>query len=383
MESASLNNILFEPNEDFIYKYDYVKIINDIQKMSSEKALSKIKDLVLDDLFFIVYFILRIQTANSNFVINACKEVEDGPKTKTLDIWARFHFKSTIITIAETIQYHLKYPEKCTCIFSYKKAAAEKFLGAIREAYESDFLKLLFPDILYNNPFRDSSSWSLQNGITLNRKNSSRPQRTIQASGLVEGMLQGDHFERRIYDDIETDDMKYSQEQMDKCFEKYTMSINLGTGGSDDIERIIGTYYSNMGPLVRIRDLVDINNKIIYTSRIKPATHNGQSDGEPVLISQEKLDELRMLSTFFSQQLCDPTPKFDIQLNPDLLKEIDEKDIPKNLFKFMIIDSAGSHIASAQKARKEQWAIHIIGVSPATDDIGGGGNSNYVYSPII
>lgn len=370
MNNAILNNMTFVPDARCEYKRDYIEEIRCIDKLDSTKAIERIRELILDDLFFIVFFVLRIPNANAPFVVDACREMETGPRTRTLDIWARFHFKSTIITIAETIQYHLKNPDHCTCIFSYKKAAAEKFLSAIRQAYESDFLKFIFPDILFSNPFRDSPSWSLQNGITLNRKNNSRPQRTVQASGLVEGMLQGDHFERRIYDDIETDDMKYSQEQLDKCFDKYNMSVNLGTGRDSDIERIIGTYYSHMGPLVRIRDMTDIHGRHIYTTRIKPATIDGDINGEPVLISQQKLDELKKLSTFYSQQMCDPTPKFDVALAPDLLKEVSVDDLPINIYKFMLIDPAGSHVATSSRERNDNWAIHIIGVDPAMDNIG-------------
>jgi len=365
-KNISLNNFLFEYNEECNYKNDYIKIISDLKNASRNKIKNVLRTLVLEDLFFILYFILRIPNANVPFVVNRCRDIEDGPVTNTLDVWARYHFKSTIITIAETIQFHLKYPEKCTCIFSYKKAAAERFISAIRQSYESQFLIKLFPDKLYENPGRDSDSWSLANGITIRRPDMARPQRTIQASGLVEGMLQGDHFERRIYDDIETDDMKSSQEQLDKCYEKFAMSINLGTGSDSDIERVIGTYYSHVGPLVRIRDHSSIEGKLFYHSRIFPATENGEIDGKPVLISQEKIEYLKTLPTFYSQQLCDPTPKHDMTLDPSLIKLINKDEVPRNIYKFMVIDPAGG----TPTARSDCWAVHVIGVSPEIDDLG-------------
>jgi hypothetical protein len=362
----TINNTKFYPNEACEYRNNYVKIVTDLKKASADKKRSVFRELALSDLFFIFYFILRIPIGNVPFIVDRCKEVEEGPISNTLDIWARFHGKSSIITIAETVQYHLKYPEKCTCIFSYKKAAAERFVSAIRQAYESEWLIKLFPDRLYKNPSRDSVSWSLANGITLRRPDVARPQRTVQASGLIDGMLQGDHFERRIYDDIETDDMKDSQDQLDKCYEKFAMSINLGTDSDNDIERVIGTYYSHLGPLIRIRDHMKFDGSQAYHYRHYPATDDGTIDGTPVFISQDKLDQLKMLPTFYSQQLCDPTPKHDMTLDPQLLQKINADEIPKYIYKFLVIDPAGG----ISSRRSDAWAVHVIGANPVMDDMG-------------
>jgi len=365
-KSVIINNAKFEINEDCVYKNDYIKIVHDLKKASALTKKKQFRELVLSDLFFIVFFVLGVPVANAKFVVDRCREIEEGPQSNTLDIWSRYHFKSTILTIAETVQYHLKYPNRCTCIFSYKKAAAERFVSAIRQAFESEWLIKLFPDKLFKNPSRDSSSWSLANGITIRRPDTARPQRTVQASGLIEGMLQGDHFERRIYDDIETDDMKDSMDQLEKCYEKFAMSINLGTGSDHDIERVIGTFYSHVGPLVKIRDHCRLDGESTYLSRIYAATEDGTPTGKPVFISQEKLDYLRTLPTFYSQQLCDPTPKHDMMLNPDLLKFISPNDIPKNLYKFMVIDPSGGIVTK----RSNNWGVHIIGVNPTVDDLG-------------
>ena len=378
---VKFNDMEFAPIKGYEYANDYVEAISKLNEKQSISNVEVIEHFVLTDLFFILFFILRIPPANHPFVMDMCKEVETGPSTDTIDIWGRFHYKSTIITISETVQYHLRHPERCSCIFSYKKAAAEKFLLSIRTAYESDVLKYLFPSIVWEEPAKMAPSWSIQNGITLKRKSESRPQRTVQASGLVEGMLQGDHFDRRIYDDIETDDMKYSQEQMQKCFDKFIMSQNLATGRDYDSKRIVGTFYSNMGPLVAISRLTTISGDPVYTLRIKPATDNGQVDGNPVLISQEKLDSLKKQSTFYSQQLCDPTPKTDMQLDPSLLDEMSPSDLPKKLYKFMIIDPAGSYEGKNNDSKRDAWAIHVIGLSGTSDDIGA--NDIYLIDSFI
>ncbi|PIW33319.1 MAG: hypothetical protein COW28_04135, partial [bacterium (Candidatus Ratteibacteria) CG15_BIG_FIL_POST_REV_8_21_14_020_41_12] len=62
-----------------------------------------------------------------------------------------------------------------------------------------------FPDVVWRNPKRDAPLWSLDEGLVFKRK-TNRKEPTISAWGLTEGMPTGLHFERRVYDDIVTED---------------------------------------------------------------------------------------------------------------------------------------------------------------------------------
>jgi hypothetical protein len=374
--TISIADVEFTPLEGVNYAHDYVKAAKQISE--GVDARSVCRGLILNDLFFIIYFVTgetskENQRANHPFIVKMCQEIENGPKTRTLDVWARSHLKSSIITVAETVQYHLKHPHHCTCIFSYKKPASEKFLNAIRNIYKTPIMRACFPDVLYDNPDAESPSWSLENGITVKRKNQARPQKTVQASGLVEGMLVGDHFERRVYDDIETQDTAMNADQMDKCYAQFDMSINLGTGADTDIERVIGTYYSHMGTVVRIRDKEDIHGKKMYHPRIVPATEDGTMNGKPVFLSQKVLDEKKKDLSFNSQQLCDPTPVGIRKLDSSLLKDIDCKEIPSNLYKFMLVDPAGDG--------EDNWGLMVLGVEPEVDELGA--SNIYILDAVI
>jgi hypothetical protein len=369
LQTIDINDIKFTPLKGVEYRSDYVALSKAISK-GDLPEIPVMRELVLTDLFFIVYFVLRIKEANHPFVVKKCREVESGPESMTLDVWARGHFKSTIITVAETIQYHLKNPENCTCIFSYKKGAAERFLDAVRKAYESDFLKTCFPDLLYDNPETQSPSWSVANGITINRENKSRPQKTVQASGLVEGMVTGDHFDRLIWDDVETDDIAEQPEQLQKCASKFDMSQNLGMTTGTTIKRVIGTFYSHAGVVVYIRDKKNLDGKPLFESRIIPATIDGTITGKPVLISQQSLDEKKTEQSFNSQQLCDPTPSGSSKLDSSWLIEIEPEEIPSPLHKFMVIDPAGDDDTKAKGTKGDYWGIHVIGIEGGVDDIG-------------
>ena len=395
-EPITINRIPFIPIDGIKYKHDYVDIVNIIETPERwEKALNLPTDfphetltkefvegalyrhLILNDLWFIVYFVIGIPTANHPFVVKMAKMVEDGPKTKTLDIWSRFHFKSSLITIAETVQYHLRNPEECTGIFSFKKPAAEDFLDSIRKTFEKPIIKFAFPDVVYENPQTQSPSWSTQNGIILKRKNTSRKESTVEASGLIEGMSTGKHFERRIFDDIETADVTHSVEEMEKCFSRFEMSSYLGTGNDTDIERVVGTFYNHAGPLVRIMEKQNTDGTPAYISRIIPGTDDGTINGNPVWMSEARLEEEKTKEHFNSQILCDPTPKDARKFNSEYLNEIDPEMIPRDIIKFMVVDPAGDDHGKGGDA----WAIMVCGISPKPDDIGA--SSVYIMQAII
>lgn len=365
--------------DDCNYLHDYAEIFSYLERRASEvgdaQALEikrqHYRKLILDDLFFIVLFVMEIEKANHPFVVDRCYDVQTGPRTNTLDVWARFHFKSVIITQAETIQYHLKHPEHCTGIHAYTRPLAKAFLRSIKTTYEtSDLLRWAFPEILWQNPQAQSPKWSEDDGLILIRNSSSRKESTIEAWGLVEGQPTGRHFERNIFEDLETEDIRDSPDMLSKVFSRFEMAGNLGTGSDDDISRVIGTYYSFFGPNIRIRDMVyPGSDKKIYYARIIPGSDDGTITGKPVLMGPETWAKLKASQHFNSQQLCNPTPSEEIKLPYDLLVPIEPKNMPKNRLKFIIVDPAGDDDVQSG-TKNDEWAIGCISVKPDMDDLG-------------
>jgi hypothetical protein len=351
-----------------VYRYNYEEIFRQIANGKLDKK-GAYRSLILNDLFFIVLFVMEIEKANHPFVVSRCQDVQDGPYTDTLDIWARFHYKSVIVTIAETIQYALKHPEHCNGIHCYVRPLAKKFLDSIKQTFEkSELLKWCFPDIVWQNPQSEAPNWSLDGGITLKRKSASRKEATVEAWGLVEGQATGRHFERNVLDDIETDDIRESPDQLDKCYSKIEMSENLGTGSDSDVWRLIGTFYSYFGPMVRLRDRKYPDGRPMYKTRIVTGSSNGTRDGSPVLMDLNTWEKMKTSRFFNSQQLCDPTPSSELKLDKRDLKPIDPKFIPRDIYKFMVLDQAGGD--ETDKLSKDLWSFCVIGVQPCLDDIG-------------
>lgn len=368
--SIVINGVPFDKLPNVPYKRDYMAIAKDIiEKKLDERTAYR--TMVLDDLFFVLYFIVKPfspgneLTVNHPWVVNMVREVEAGPKDYTLDVYAREHFKSSVINISETIQYILKNPEHSIGIFSYARPVAKKFLMSIKGIFQSsELLRICFPDIVFRDCEKDSPLWALDDGLVLRRK-SNRKEPSISAWGLVEGMPTGLHFDHRIYDDIVTEDIADSIDTMEKVKEKFDSSQNLGT--AEGTHRVIGTFYHHEDPLVYIKDKKDVETgQKKYLLRLKPATDNGLATGKPVLLSQKRLNDLKITRTFNQQQLCDPTPQGSRKLDSSMLIETPPEFIPQNLYKFMVIDPAGD----SKDNKGDSWAIMVIGVNPKPDEIG-------------
>lgn len=361
---CEINGVLFHPIKGVKYRYDYVQLTADIQDKKYH-GVDIWRQLARDDLFWLIAFILKIPNCNHPFIVHACRDADRGPLSHTIEMYAREHFKSSIFTIAEPIKRLLLNPEERICIFSYTERAARGFLRAVKLTLEGSlFLKVLFPEILYEDPCTQAPKWGETEGIYIKRQTAAK-EASLEAYGLVEGMPTGKHYSGRIYDDVETADSVYNPEQAQRLKDMFDLSQNLGT--RDGWHRIIGTPYSNEGLLMYCIGKKDLDGKPIYSLRKRPATEDGTPNGKSVFLPELKLAELRgNRQMFFSQQLCDPTPQSEILLNGNDLKEIWSGELPKQMYKFMTVDPAGFR----KDRTGDSWGIFCIGVEPVLDDIG-------------
>src|SRR5688572_16437972 len=95
--------------------------------------------LVRNDLFFLLVVVLGRRDANNPWAFARCREVQAAPNG-FLDLWAREHYKSTIITFALTIQEILRNPETTIGIFSHTRPIAKAFLRQIMREFETNEL---------------------------------------------------------------------------------------------------------------------------------------------------------------------------------------------------------------------------------------------------
>jgi phage terminase large subunit-like protein len=251
------------------------------------------------DLFFLLVHGLKRTDADKEWCFQRCREVQANPDGY-LDLWSREHYKSTIITFAKTIQDILNDPEITVGIFSHTRPIAKGFMRQIKREFEANrMLQELFPDVLWTNPQSEAPKWSEDEGLIVKRKGNPK-EGTLEAWGLVDGQPTSKHYKLMVYDDVVTRESVTTPDMIAKVTEAWELSRNLSSEGGQT--RYIGTRYHFNDTYKTIMDRG-------VKARIYPATVDGQIEGEPVLLSRERLAEKRREMgpyTFACQMMQNP-----------------------------------------------------------------------------
>lgn len=306
-----------------------------------------------NDRFYLLVELLHRTDAVHPWLYDRCREVEANPDGY-LDLWAREHYKSTIITFAGAIQEILRNPEITIGIFSHTKPVARKFLLQIKQELEENReLQGLYPDVLYANPKTESSKWSEEKGIVVRRKSNPK-EATVEAHGLVDGQPTGAHFLLRVYDDVVTLESVSTPEQVTKTTMAWELSDNLGARGEDGGLRSwhVGTRYSFADTYAAI-----IERKALKV-RLFPATDTGLPDGTPVFLTPEAWADKRLkqsAATIACQQLMNPAAGNEAMFHKDWLSFIDIR--PSTLNVYIMVDPANS-----KKKESDNTAMAVVGI---------------------
>lgn len=337
------------------HRFDYIAMADDFNRMikanDGDKFYNTMGIVCRDDLFSFMYFILNLPV-NDPFIMARIYEVQDNHEG-TIDLWAREHWKSMIITYALTIWTWLKTPEARQCIFSHTRTISKSFLRQIKlELENNELLKACYPDIFWENPVKEAPKWSEDDGLFIKRKTRAK-EASLEAWGLVDGLPTSKHFSHRIYDDIVTEKNVSTPAQMKKALDAYHQSIHLGARGGQ--ERVIGTRYGS-GDVYAT--MIKEKGRIV---RIYPAEVDEKGaakfKGIPVLLTREELDvKFEKLSEFnySSQMLQDPVAKSEQKFRLEWVRYY--RNLPYvNLY--MVVDPAGR-----KDVQHDYTVICVIGV---------------------
>ena len=309
--------------------------------------------LAQNDLFYLLIRLLRRHDLNTDFHFFRCREVENSPDGN-LDLWAREHGKSSIITFGLTIQDILRDPEITVGIFSFNRPTAKAFLSQIMREFEDNaYLKWLFSDVLWAEPRKEAPKWGEEGGLIVKRKGNPK-ESTVEAWGLVDGQPTGRHFILRVYDDVVTRESVTTVEQVHKTTAAWELSLNLGVskerGGRC---RYIGTRYSMYD------SYSEMLKRGAASPRIYAATHNGRFDGKPVLFSQSEWDEIlrhRSRQSVAAQQLQNPMADEDATFRPEWLRSYEIR--PRTLNVYIMADPS-----KGRGAESDNTAMAVVGIS--------------------
>src|SRR3990167_985270 len=267
---------------------------------ASGKLDQVVRLLCKADLFYLLVRACRRVDMLHEFAFARCREVEAAPDGY-LDLWAREHYKSTIITFGKTIQDILCDPEITFGIFSHTSPIAKAFLRQImRELEANKALHAAFPDVLWGEDVRQAPKWSEDDGIIVKRK-SNPNEATIEAWGLVDGQPTSKHFRVLLYDDVVVAGSVTTPEMIAKTMVEMERSYNLGT--TPGIKRAAGTRWHFNDAY---RSVID---RGTFKAREHPGRIGGIEEGESVFWSNEVHEAKR-------RDMCPYTYAAQILLNP-------------------------------------------------------------------
>lgn len=304
------------------------------------------------DLYFLLVHLLGRKDLEHDWIFARCKELAESPDGH-LDLWAREHCKSSLITFGLTIQDILRDPETTICIFSHTRPMAKGFLKQIKREFETNKLLLTcYPDVLYSEPHKQAPQWSEDGGLVVRRKSNPK-EATLEAWGLVDGQPTGKHFSLLVYDDVVTRESVTSPEQIAKVTEAWALSLNLGARRG--VRRYIGTRY-------HINDTYrEILARGAASPRIYPATADGTVEGDPVLLSPELLAEKRREMgpyVFGCQMLQNPAADKTQGFKEAWLRYWTPKSLD-HLNRYILVDPAG-----AKKKNSDYTVMLVVGLGP-------------------
>ena len=302
------------------------------------------------DRFFLLTHLLKRVDAVDLWLYDRCREVE-AESDGYLDLWARGHYKSTIITYAGTIQEIVKDPEITVGFFGHNRSISRAFLRQIKlEFTGNDLLKHIYKDVLYNNPEKDSPLWSEESGIIVRRQTNPK-EATVEAWGLVDGQPVGKHFQLLVFDDTVTRDSVNTPDQILKTTESWELAQHLAS--TNPRKWHIGTRYNfgdTYGQLIERKAVIP---------RVYAATDDGSPDGKPVFLSPEVWEKTKNESspqTIACQMLQNPIAGSEQEMKPEWLRKYELR--PRTLNVYILGDYAGSRKSTGSS----NTAIIALGV---------------------
>ncbi len=331
----------------------YAEVLRMAEAQGERAVLAVMAELGRRDLYFLMTHILGRKDMETDWHHARCAEVQARPDGM-LDLWAREHYKSTIITFGLTIQDILNDPERTFGIFSHSRPIAKGFLAQIKYEFENNtLLRRCYPDVLWEEPRRQAPRWSLDHGIVV-RRGGNPKEATVEAWGLVDGQPTGKHFSVLVYDDVVTRESVTTPEMIAKVTDCWALSLNLGARGGR--RRYIGTRYHYNDTYRAIMD------RKAAVPRVHAATADGTPDGPPVLLSRGEVAEKRRQMgpyVFGCQMLQDPRADAAQGFREEWLGywEVRSPAHWQGMNRYIVVDPAGE-----KKSRSDYTVMLVIGL---------------------
>jgi phage terminase large subunit-like protein len=293
-------------------------------------------ELQSGDFFFFALYCLEFDDfkyLDNDWVFDRCREIQREPWGH-LDLWARAHFKTSLLTVAHSLWEACNNPEETYGIFSMTSGLAKKIGTQIKRYLEKPHMTWVFKDALYENPVKNAPGWSVDGGLMLRRKGNPR-EASFEFFGM-ESFPTGRHFSRLRGDDLVDQTYATNPAMVEKAVNLIQLLTPLRT--PDAKWGLAGTRYDNADAYGHIIE------QGMFKPRIYTPTVNGEVDGELVLFTAEQFREwMQALGQYHAAcQLFQKPQALSLrQLDPAWLKRWDpEAHGWDKLNRFLIVDPA-------------------------------------------
>jgi len=344
--------------------HSYPELLSGLNDESPESKKHLLRTLARTDLYFLLRYLLGRTDVEHPWIFERIREVQRAPDGY-LDLWARGHYKSTVITYAKTLQdilaSHGEEPlpewgghEPTFVIFSHTRPAAKAFMRQVKRELEQNLLlRELFPDVIYGDPRAQATMWSEDAGIVV-RRASNPKEATLEAWGLVDGQPIGKHWDVLIWDDVVVRESVTTPEMIRKTTEMWELSLNLVSRVPR--KRYIGTRY-HFNDTYR-----EIMKRGAAIPRQHPATDDGTFEGKPMYLTPEQFEQRsREMGpvTASAQLLLNPIADSAVAFQRDWFQYYRNVDNWRNMNRALLVDPA-----SEKKKTSDFTAMVVVGKGP-------------------
>lgn len=303
-------------------------------------------------------------TESINNLINN-QIIQFNPEARTrLFLLFRGAFKSTIITIAHTIQLMLIWPDIRILIASHKKeGGSQKFLGSIKDHFiRNKRFRKLFPEYCPKPNTAGQIDWGTSEQVTLPNRTEIYPEATIEIAGNTTDVT-GRHYNYLKIDDIVTRESVTNESMLEKTEEFNALLTFLFDQPEWGIADYAGTCY-------HFADLYSVlRNSPQVTKFILPVWSEDKVPTVPERFTTKGIEAIRnhpsMTSYQFSAQyLMNPIPAEDQVFRPEYFNKggFYYDKLPSNLKVYVMVDPANK-----QRKESDYTALITIGIDSSGD----------------
>jgi predicted phage terminase large subunit-like protein len=196
-------------------------------RKGSADSKAALRHLVLTDLYGLARRVLYRDSATPMtraFHGDLCTWRARSPHKRNLYLLSRDHLKTSLLTVAANVQRILAKPTVRILLASDKAGSAEGQLAEIKGHLTNPLLVWLFPDVLFDDPYKDALTWS-QSAISVKRPRETK-EATIETIG-VEGASTGKHYDHGSFDDLVDEQNSKTRDLLETTIRWYQIAQSL------------------------------------------------------------------------------------------------------------------------------------------------------------